>query len=133
MAILDTGPGILAWSGGGPGDDGGVGGGDSTTAGISGKKGGALMREQNTEGGGSERWSSEMTMSSCDGVDGCSTASPGVWGILNEAGAMSGVLAGTLVASSAVGDVKMGVTMSAWGGESETSRSRPTSVCSLSS
>ena len=55
MAILGIGPGILAWGGGGPGNDRSVGGKDSTTAGILGMKGRALMREQNTEGGGSDR------------------------------------------------------------------------------
>ena len=54
-------------------------------------------------------------------------------GILTAAGAMSGVLAGTLVAGSAVGNVEMGVSMPAGGGKSETSRSKPTSDCGLSS
>ena len=87
------------------------------------------MREQNTEGGGSKR----RSLPSCDGVGGSSTSSPEVWGILSVTGAMSGVLAGALVVCSAIDDVWMGVTMPAWGGEGETSRSKPTSGWCLSS
>ena len=45
---------------------------------IPGMKGGALMREWKTEGGGSERLSDEETIAARDGVDGCSTPSPGM-------------------------------------------------------